>query len=1145
ASPTARGPLAGLLGRARGALAGLRRGWSGGFGRRGTRGDTGGHRAGPVADGGVTDRELAAFVGVAPQLFGLGRPLRAGELPFSGRGPPWRVVDAARARPLLVEAGLGRLPATMVAFAAPVPGVGDVVFVFEHTVAELAELAPALPADFFTRLEAHELGHLAVGWAGAGHDTDAAWVLDALHRARRDVAEAAVIPVGIGVDGNPVAFHAAARRALEQVVAVLWEQGKLWAHPEALPRVSPAGLWAELGLAYVHADGESELQAVLDAAGHGASTLVYLLDPRNARVIVSTRTSGDLLDREETAQGRVALEQVVARLARHPERAVSRVWDGLDIGAVSAGLVAAHLSTVDTLLGLADSIVNYGTGEDATRFLDRIEAQLLKASGLAGPDLAGERPDRGELRERFTQQRRRLDALREAPSSDQRSATGAAEHGAGTEGAPADPRLTHLTDEQQDLAEEIETILGYYRSILDSATGDDPALRWAQVLRTEYGETAAEDLAAQLDELARAPQAPPFTDLVSSAEQLRREYEQLREAAGEQAGDRPDHDEAPGDGGAVAVGGLTERQRLLLVRVLPWLAPHLRPLAELTDQMPRGPPGAPPVRVLDLAADQVRSVLVTAATAAGTPLTERELAQVADILARLVMFGWNDATPDVTRLVPDATGGIAVITRAMLGELSAHRGAGRITAADLATWWTRLLDHERDFHLDGAEHTGLRHDEHAAALADVLLVARAVAAARGTGVTDRIVALADQQRRDTNSLEWVSGQLGVDSQALLAAIEAAPHLTTRTRPDGVDVLNAPSSATAAGFGLSVPDGEPALSLPGPGGDLVLDGRQVGSFAVTQTPLSRFDEYLRRWSDRWLLVGQGDIYQVLAAAWRSADVQVHRNGRFTVRRVDIGAPVARLAWAGNRWTSVVDVVTSRLPDRRQLLVGVYPVRPGERLGPIARDYPADSAVRIRDAHGNRRTLGSGVLVRAAAAGRPALVLTALHVIEDTDWWTAGGYEVLDFETISLADFGADAALARTAWQIHGRTSGTKTVDLALLAVDLPLGLHAPAVPVRDTPVRPGELLVVRGYPGSYRLSTQGPVTSADDSYFAVAALFGPRISGGPAFDEAGYLVGIAEFVPHETRLLHMIQPRLITTFVGVAEPRLDARLAAGR
>ncbi|MDT7660169.1 MAG: hypothetical protein QOF38_4884, partial [Pseudonocardiales bacterium] len=41
------------------------------------------------------------------------------------------------------------------------------------------------------------------------------------------------------------------------------------------------------------------------------------------------------------------------------------------------------------------------------------------------------------------------------------------------------------------------------------------------------------------------------------------------------------------------------------------------------------------------------------------------------------------------------------------------------------------------------------------------------------------------------------------------------------------------------------------------------------------------------------------------------------------------------------------------------------------------------------------------------------------------------------------------------------------------------------------------------------------------------------------------VGIAEFVPHETRLLHMIQPRLITTFVGVAEPRLDARLAAGR
>jgi hypothetical protein len=93
------------------------------------------------------------------------------------------------------------------------------------------------------------------------------------------------------------------------------------------------------------------------------------------------------------------------------------------------------------------------------------------------------------------------------------------------------------------------------------------------------------------------------------------------------------------------------------------------------------------------------------------------------------MFGWRDGSPAVARVVPEAAGGVAVLTRPMLTELLGHRAEGRITQAELATWWTGLLGHEQDFHLARDEHTGPRHDAHAAPLSQVVLVARLRAAA--------------------------------------------------------------------------------------------------------------------------------------------------------------------------------------------------------------------------------------------------------------------------------------------------------------------------------------------------------------------------------------------------------------------------------
>jgi hypothetical protein len=95
-----------------------------------------------------------------------------------------------------------------------------------------------------------------------------------------------------------------------------------------------------------------------------------------------------------------------------------------------------------------------------------------------------------------------------------------------------------------------------------------------------------------------------------------------------------------------------------------------------------------------------------------------------------------------------------------------------------------------------------------------------------TGLAAPIIQLAEGKGRDWNPLDFVSRELGTSQRAVLDTVAATPHLTVRQTDDGFQVLNASSAAAAAGFTLSVQGGQPALAIEGPGGILLIDGRQV-------------------------------------------------------------------------------------------------------------------------------------------------------------------------------------------------------------------------------------------------------------------------------------------------------------------------------
>src|SRR5205823_13040647 len=111
-------------------------------------------------------------------------------------------------------------------------------------------------------------------------------------------------------------------------------------------------------------------------------------------------------------------------------------------------------------------------------------------------------------------------------------------------------------------------------------------------------------------------------------------------------------------------------------------------------------------------------------------------------------------------------------------------------------------------------------------------------------------ALTVRDGRDVHPLASVLDELGSDRATVLATVAATPYLALRERAGVTEVLTVSPRATAAGFTLTVRDGEPVLSLPGRGGLLVLDGRQVQPFSGTR--LQRFGGFLEALSATWLV-----------------------------------------------------------------------------------------------------------------------------------------------------------------------------------------------------------------------------------------------------------------------------------------------------
>lgn len=175
-----------------------------------------------------------------------------------------------------------------------------------------------------------------------------------------------------------------------------------------------------------------------------------------------------------------------------------------------------------------------------------------------------------------------------------------------------------------------------------------------------------------------------------------------------------------------------------------------------------------------------------------------------------------------------------------------------------------------------------------------------------------------------------------------------------------------------------------------------------------------------------------------------------------------------------------------------------------------------------------TIGTATMVA------PGRALTALHVIttDDPEKLRLGaGLAVRDVETLPVAAYRAARWPAlrskeRAEWLVGGDFEAAQgTVDLALLEVP---GLRGAAPRLRFAPVKPGEQMLVPGYPGGDWSISQGPVTAADDADFAVQMLLGPGASGAPALDRNNRLAGVVT-LDHESATI-CIGPELLTVFL---------------
>ncbi|OLS98443.1 hypothetical protein BJF90_09215 [Pseudonocardia sp. CNS-004] len=220
--------------------------------------------------------------------------------------------------------------------------------------------------------------------------------------------------VAFDAGGRPIRLDPDVLVTFGELLGRLEQRGALRSNAAHLSKASPAGLWADAGLSYAYVDGDAEIREVLTAAGLGSSTVVYLLDVPSRRVIVSLRTSGDVLDRAESAAARALLEQVVVRLAEDPDAAVESLWRGLDAASVVPGMMLARLAAADTLLAVLEFLGSPGEATSAGDIeklrgsLGRVEQIVRDVGEFLEQREDGSRPELVQVRSRRNELRQRL-----------------------------------------------------------------------------------------------------------------------------------------------------------------------------------------------------------------------------------------------------------------------------------------------------------------------------------------------------------------------------------------------------------------------------------------------------------------------------------------------------------------------------------------------------------------------------------------------------------------------------------------------------------------------------------------------------------------------------------------------------------------
>jgi hypothetical protein len=254
---------------------------------------------------------------------------------------------------------------------------------------------------------------------------------------------------------------------------------------------------------------------------------------------------------------------------------------------------------------------------------------------------------------------------------------------------------------------------------------------------------------------------------------------------------------------------------------------------------------------------------------------------------------------------------------------------------------------------------------------------------RGAVLAREIVEVIGLPHRDRADASELARRLGVATDEVISIVLESPLLLWT--PDNEVVVPSPA-ALATGFVAGVYRGQPSIVLPGEapsGTELMINGRFTGPYrrvdengivVVDLSALGHMTTASENQAAEWL---RGELYVVLAKAWRTDPVVVVRNGDTIVRRIDLGEPMGVAPGTPGTSTSVVELVTQQHGHGRELLLAWHPVAADSAPGPMADgEHASPAAVRVTTPHG----AGGGAVVRRGRGGRPDLVLSVFHLVK---------------------------------------------------------------------------------------------------------------------------------------------------------------------